>query len=68
MLTLGNPYAIARDGQAITGWGIVANLSRKTPLSADGPDQAVHRTLHDFGALIQTDAKLNLWEAAAARC
>lgn len=60
VLTLGNPYAIARDGQVSAGWGIVANLSRKSPVSVDGSDQAARRTLHDFGALIQTDAKLNL--------
>ena len=29
VVTLGNPYAIARDGQASAGWGIVANLLRK---------------------------------------
>ena len=29
---LGNPYAIARDGQVSASWGIVSNLARK-----DGP-------------------------------
>ena len=32
VIALGNPYAIARDGQASASWGIVANLARK-----DGP-------------------------------
>ena len=29
VLTLGNPHAIARDGRASAGWGIVANLARR---------------------------------------
>jgi serine protease Do len=58
VLTLGNPYAIARDGQPSAGWGIVANLARKAP--PESPDPAGKRTLHHFGTLIQTDAKLNL--------
>ena len=28
VIALGNPYAIARDGQASASWGIVANLQR----------------------------------------
>ena len=32
VIALGNPYAIARDGQASASWGIVANLARKAPL------------------------------------
>ena len=31
VIALGNPYAIARDGQASASWGIVANLQRKSP-------------------------------------
>ncbi len=60
VITLGNPYAIARDGQVSAGWGIVANLSRKAPPTPDGTDSTGKRTLHHFGTLIQTDAKLNL--------
>ena len=60
VLTLGNPHAIARDGQACAGWGIVSNLARKAPLSPDGSDATGRQTLHHFGTLIQTDAKLNM--------
>jgi S1-C subfamily serine protease len=60
VVTLGNPYAIARDGQASAGWGIVANLARKTPPTPGETDSAARRTLHHFGTLIQTDAKLNI--------
>ena len=38
VVTLGNPYAIARDGQASAGWGIVANLARKAPPSPEDSD------------------------------
>jgi len=60
VLALGNPYAIARDGQASASWGIVANLSRKAPPTPDDSDPSGKRTLHHFGTLIQTDARLNL--------
>jgi S1-C subfamily serine protease len=58
--TLGNPYAIARDGQASAGWGIVSNLGRKAPAVAGEGDAAAKQTLHHFGGLIQTDARLHL--------
>ncbi len=60
VVALGNPYAIARDGQVSASWGIVANLARKAPLSPDNPEASDKTTLHHFGTLIQTDAKLNL--------
>jgi S1-C subfamily serine protease len=60
VVTLGNPYAIARDGQATAGWGIVANLARKAPPSPEDAERDSQRTLHHFGTLIQTDAKLNI--------
>ena len=64
VIALGNPYAIARDGNVSATWGIVSNLSRKVdgPLTgAAGPDVVPHRsreTRYHFGGLIQTDAKL----------
>ncbi len=60
VVTLGNPYAIARDGQSSAGWGIVSNLGRKAPPVADETDTNGKTTLHHFGGLIQTDAKLHL--------
>lgn len=56
VVALGNPYAIARDGQVSASWGIVSNLARK--LAPEDPP-AVKPTLHHYGTLIQTDAKLN---------
>ena len=66
VIALGNPYAIARDGQVSASWGIISNLSRKAgPVPSD--DAATQRaTLHHFGTLIQTDAKLNLGTSGGA--
>ncbi len=60
VLTLGNPYAIARDGRVSASWGIVSNLSRKAPPTPGETASSEKRTLHHFGTLIQTDARLNL--------
>ena len=60
VISLGNPYAIARDGQPSAAWGIVSNLARKAPAGPGQSDSAGKTTLHHFGTLIQTDAKLNL--------
>lgn len=55
VITLGNPHGIARDGQVSASWGIISNLARKaSPKPADQEP-----TLHQFGTLIQTDARLN---------
>jgi len=60
VISLGNPYAIARDGQVSASWGIVSNLARKTAAIPTPSDPTGKTTLHHFGTLIQTDAKLNL--------
>jgi serine protease Do len=66
VIALGNPYAIARDGQPSASWGIVANLARKAPPQPDETDPLGKSTLHHFGTLIQTDAKLNLGTSGGA--
>lgn len=65
VLALGNPYAIARDGQVCASWGIVSNLARKA-LATIGEDGRSTKTLHQSGTLIQTDAKLNLGTSGGA--
>lgn len=66
VVALGNPYAIARDGQASASWGIVANVSRKVPPSTSGGAESAKDKLYHFGTLIQTDAKLNLGTSGGA--
>jgi serine protease Do len=67
VVALGNPYAIARDGQVSASWGIISNLQRKSApdMKADDPRDR-KKTLHHFGTLIQTDAKLNLGTSGGA--
>jgi serine protease Do len=60
VITLGNPYAIARDGEVSASWGIVSNLRRRAPPKPSSVPNEARPTMHHFGTLIQTDAKLNL--------
>jgi S1-C subfamily serine protease len=61
VISLGNPYAIARDGRASASWGIVANIARKAADSTSSSQPASRAdTLYQYGGLIQTDARLNL--------
>jgi len=66
VIALGNPYAIARDGQASASWGIVANLARKDGPSLDDRNLPAKPSFHQYGTLIQTDAKLNLGTSGGA--
>lgn len=60
VIALGNPYAIARDGAPSATWGIVSNLGRYAPPPAKPTSADSEKpTLHHFGTLIQTDARLN---------
>ncbi|MCE9545917.1 MAG: PDZ domain-containing protein [Planctomycetia bacterium] len=60
VVALGNPYAIARDGQISASWGIVSNLGRRAPPAPGNTSSEQRPTMHHYGTLIQTDAKLNL--------
>jgi serine protease Do len=66
VIALGNPYAIARDGQVSASWGIVSNLQRKAGVTPDETNQSGKSTLHHLGTLIQTDAKLNFGTSGGA--
>ena len=67
VIALGNPYAIARDGQPSACWGIISNLERQSPppRTATRPSDG-RETLHHFGTLIQTDARLDLGTSGGA--
>ncbi len=65
VIALGNPQAIARDGEASASWGIISNLKRYAPAEADS-STGVKETLHQLGTLIQTDAKLTLGTSGGA--
>ena len=66
VIALGNPYAIARDGQASAGWGIISNLSRKAAPAPSLPAASGRETIHHHGTLIQTDARLRLGTSGGA--
>ena len=67
VLVLGNPYAIARDGQASAGWGILANTGRKAAPRKRSLEAGNQReTLYHSGGLLQIDARLNLGTSGGA--
>ncbi len=68
VISLGNPYAIQSDGQPTSSWGTISNIARKAAAEENfnnAPDTrgGFRTTLHHFGSLIQTDAKLG-WNSA----
>ncbi|QGJ70248.1 Periplasmic serine endoprotease DegP [Planctomycetales bacterium 10988] len=66
VIALGNPYAIAREGSPSASWGIVSHLGRKLWHVGEQSFGNSVLTLHEFGTLIQTDAKLNLGTSGGA--
>ncbi|MCC6507883.1 MAG: trypsin-like peptidase domain-containing protein [Pirellulaceae bacterium] len=67
VISLGNPYATARDGQASASWGIVANLQRTGVTQKSNESSLLAKeNQHQFGTLIQTDARLNLGTSGGA--
>jgi serine protease Do len=68
VLSLGNPYAIARDGSASVSWGMISNISRRpAPLRQPrdmGPPKA--QTIHQYGTLLQVDSRMELGTSGGA--
>jgi serine protease Do len=58
VIALGNPFGIARDGRPSAAWGLVSNLDRKAPAIDNPQDPIARPTLHHYGNLIETDARL----------
>lgn len=56
VLMLGNPFAIARDGSASVGWGLISNIGR-FPAGATSRDES-GQTIHELGTLLQFDSRL----------
>jgi serine protease Do len=63
VVALGNPYAIARDGQASASWGIVSNINRFAPKEVEG---SATENIHQLGTLIHTDLRLSLGSSGGA--
>lgn len=67
VVALGNPSCLARDGEASASWGIISNLRRRAPqVRPAAPESQSLATLHHYGTLIQTDARLNIGYSGGA--
>jgi serine protease Do len=66
VIALGNPHALARDGEVSATWGIVSNLNRAAPGPPGVEPPAGRETLHQYGNLIQTDARLPVGSSGGA--
>ena len=68
VLTLGNPYAIARDGSASASWGMISNIDRRpAPVGPPHIEEIFRKpTLHHFGTLLQIDNRLDLGSSGGA--
>jgi serine protease Do len=69
VITLGNPYAIARDGSACAGWGMLSNIARSPrPVKAGLSlmEKNKRETIHHQGTLLQIDGRLNLGTSGGA--
>ncbi len=67
VIALGNPSAIARDGTASAHWGVIANVTRRAPPTPTRSHEPLGReTLHHYGTLLQTDAKLEFGYSGGA--
>jgi serine protease Do len=66
VIAVGNPQAIARDGQVSATWGMVANLNRRAPQSNRANAIAGRDTLHHYGTLIHVDSRLHLGYSGGA--
>jgi S1-C subfamily serine protease len=72
VLTIANPFAAGfRDGSPSASWGIISNIRRRAPdpVVPESEDKKKserdfeinrRKTLHHYGILLQTDARLNL--------
>ncbi len=59
VISLANPFAVGfPDGSPSASWGIISNVRRRAPGPAREEDR--NKTLHHYGTLLQTDARLNL--------
>jgi len=59
VLSIANPFAAGfRDGKPSASWGILSNIRRRAPGNFRAESDL--RTLHHYGTLLQTDARLSL--------
>lgn len=62
VISIANPFAAGfRDGSPSASWGIISNLRRRAPAKPLLDEMDRYRiSFHQYGTLIQVDARLNL--------
>ncbi|MCA9029765.1 MAG: trypsin-like peptidase domain-containing protein [Planctomycetaceae bacterium] len=65
VLVLGNPLAIARDGNCSVAWGMISNISRR-PAGEIEDTMNSAATIHQLDTLLQIDARLPLGMSGGA--
>jgi len=65
VISLGNPQAIARDGEASSSWGIISSLGRRVKLT-ESRRTSQQGIVHEHGTLLETDARLNMGSSGGA--
>lgn len=65
VVALGNPYQLARDGQASSAWGSIANLGQRAS-QAERSTVAGRETIHHYGTLIEVNAFAGTGASGAA--
>lgn len=68
VISLGNPYALARDGSSSASLGMIGNITRR-PAPVGSPtdvDARRRETIHHFGTLLQIDTRQNLGTSGGA--
>ena len=67
VLSLGNPYAIARDGSASASWGMISNIARRpAPIRQRRLSPPKAKTIHEYGTLLQVDTRMELGTSGGA--
>jgi S1-C subfamily serine protease len=65
VIGLSHPFAASfREGGPSASWGIVSNLRRR--LSARSFDSEHHRSIHNYGTLIETDSRVAIGSSGGA--
>ena len=67
LAAVGHPLASGfADGVPSGSWGILSNIRRRTATAPPREDLRSNKPLHQFGSLIQTDARIALGSSGAA--
>lgn len=66
VISLGNPYAIARDGSASASVGIISNIDRRSSPSRRIPQGRRENLVHEYGTLLTIDTRLQFGGSGGA--